>query len=142
MEERLIARSSILIEAPADKVWYALTNPEVIKQYMFGTNVISDWKIGSSIVWKGEWQGKEYEDMGVILRFEPNRILQYTHFSPLSGEQDIPENYHIVTVELSPEGTWTRILLLQDNNPTEESRQHSEKNWAMMLANLKKLLET
>jgi len=123
-------------------VWDALTKPEVIKQYMFGTNVISDWKQGSPIVWKGEWQGKKYEDKGMILKLEPNRILQYTHFSPLSGQQeDRPENYHTVTIELSAEGAQTRISLSQDNNPTEQARKHSENNWVMMLESLKKLLE-
>ncbi len=137
----LIAKASISINAPVGKVWDSLTNPEVIRQYMFGTNVISDWKEGSPIVWKGEWQGKKYEDKGVILKLEPNRILQYTHFSPLSGQPDVPENYHTVTVELSAEGAQTLISLSQDNNSTEKSREHSEKNWTMMLASLKKLLE-
>lgn len=141
MNKGLIAKASISINAPAGKVWDALTDPEVIKQHMFGTNVISDWKEGSPIVWKGEWQGKKYEDKGVILKLEPNRILQYTHFSPLSGQPDVPENYHTVTVELSAEGAQTLISLSQDNNSTEKSREHSEKNWAMMLASLKKLLE-
>ena len=137
----LIAKESISINAPVGKVWDALTKPEVIKQYMFGTNVISDWKQGSPIVWKGEWQGKKYEDRGMILKLEPNRILQYTHFSPLSGQQDIPENYHTVTVELSTEGAQTRISLSQHNNPTEQARKHSENNWVMILESLKKLLE-
>ena len=139
----LIAKASISINAPVGKVWDALTKPEVIKQYMFGTNVISDWKQGSPIVWKGEWQGKKYEDKGIILKLEPNRILQYTHFSPLSGQQDqdMPENYHTVTIELSAEGAQTHISLSQDNNPTEQARGHSENNWVMMLASLKKLLE-
>ncbi len=141
MNKGLIAKASISISVPVGKVWDALTNPEVIKQYMFGTNVISDWKEGSPIVWKGEWQGKKYEDKGVILKLEPERLIQYSHFSPLSGKPDLPENYHTVTVELSAEGAETRISLSQDNNPTEKSREHSEKNWAMMLASLKKLLE-
>ena len=63
----------------------ALVDPAAIKQYMFGTTVESDWREGSSIVWKGEWQGRAYEDKGVILRLEPGRLLQYSHFSPLSG---------------------------------------------------------
>ncbi len=141
MEKGLVARASISINAPAAKVWDSLTNPEVIKQYMFGTSVISDWKEGSPIVWKGEWQGKKYEDRGVILKFDPERLIQYSHFSPLSGQKDMPENYHTVTIELSAEGEKTRILLLQDNNPDEQARKHSEKNWKMMLASLKTLLE-
>ena len=116
-------------------------NPETIKQYMFGTNVVSDWKEGSPIVWKGEWQGKTYEDKGVILRLVPRQIIQYSHFSPLSGLPDVPENYHTVGIELSEKGTQTFLSLSQDNNPTEKSREHSEKNWTMMLESLKTLLE-
>jgi uncharacterized protein YndB with AHSA1/START domain len=141
MDKGLIAKASVSISAPTDKVWNALTNPDIIKQYMFGTTVISDWKEGSSIVWKGEWQGKTYEDKGVILKLKPERLIQYSHFSPLSGKPDLPENYHTVTVELVSDGASTTVLLSQDNNETEQEREHSEQNWKMMLDSLKTLLE-
>ena len=141
MNKGLIAKVSTTINTPSAKVWEALTKPEIIKQYMFGTNVVSDWQVGSSIVWKGEWQGKSYEDKGKILEFEKERILQYSHFSPLAGKPDVPENYHTVTIELSGDGGQTTVTLSQDNNATEEAREHSEKNWRMMLEGLKKLLE-
>jgi len=108
---------------------------------MFGTNVFTDWKEGNAIVWRGEWQGKEYEDKGTILKFEPERVLQYSHFSPLSGQPDVPENYHTVTIELSGAGGQTTVTLTQDNNETEEARQHSEQNWERMLEALKKFVE-
>ncbi len=141
MNKGLIAKASISINAPVGKVWDALADPEVIRQYMFGTNVISDWKQGSPIAWKGEWQGKKYEDRGVILKLELGRLIQYSHFSPLSGQQDLPENYHTVTIELVSHGVETAVLLSQDNNETEQAREHSEENWKTMLASLKKLLE-
>ncbi len=136
-----IAKAAVTIDAPAAKVWEALVSPDAIKQYMFGTNVTTDWREGSPIVWKGEWKGKAYEDKGVLLEVKPERTLKYSHFSPLSGLPDKPENYHTVTIELSPEGNQTEVSLSQDNNPTEEAREHSEKNWEMMLAGLKKYLE-
>lgn len=141
MNNDLIAKASTTINAPSERVWDALVNPAAIKQYMFGTNVVSDWREGSPIVWKGEWQGKPYEDKGVILQFKPGRIMQYSHFSPLSGVPDKPENYHTVTVELSADGNQTRVSLTQDHNATEEERAHSEENWGMMLAALKKFIE-
>ena len=141
MNKGLIAKTSISINAPVGRVWDALINPELIGQYMFGTNVISGWKEGSPIIWKGEWEGNKYEDKGVILKLEPERLIQYSHFSPLSGQQDLPENYHTVTIELSGKGKQTFVSLLQDNNATEEAREHSEKNWKIMLDGLKKLLE-
>ena len=141
MKNENIAKAETKVNVPVDKVWDALVNPEAIKQYMFGTNVTSDWKEGSPIVWKGEWKGKAYEDKGVILKLQPERMLQYSHFSPLSGQPDKPENYHTVTIELSSAEAKTLVSLSQDNNPTEEARKHSEENWKTMLANLKKFLE-
>src|SRR5262245_32983763 len=141
MEKGIVAHAVVVIRAPIEKVWDALVNPETIKHYMFGTQVSSDWNVGSAIHWKGEWQGKRYEDRGVILQVEPRRRLQYTHFSPLSGLTDAPENYHTVTIDLSSERLTTRVSLSQDNNLTDEARDHSEKNWHMMLGRLKTLLE-
>ena len=141
MKNTLIAKAHITIGAPIANVWDALVNPEMIKQYMFGTTAVSDWTEGSPVVWKGEWEGKPYEDKGVILQLKPERVLQYSHFSPLSGQADVPANYHTVTIELSPKGTGTILRLSQDNNSTEEDREHSEKMWGMMLTGLKKVLE-
>lgn len=141
MDKTHIAHASISINAPRARVWDALVNPEVIKQYFFGTTVVSDWKVGGPIVWKGEWQGKAYEDKGVLLRMEPERLLEYSHFSPLSGVADTPENYHTITIEVTDEGAQTLVSLSQDNNASEEEREHSEGMWGMMLASLKKVLE-
>ena len=140
-KENLIARAEIRIYASADRVWNALVNPEIIRRYMFDTTAVSDWNEGSSITWKGEWQGKLYEDRGVILRLEPERLIRYSHFSPLSGLPDIPENYHTITIELSGESGYTQVSLSQDNNPTAQARDHSGKNWELVLAGLKKVVE-
>jgi|SRR5688572_16495227 uncharacterized protein YndB with AHSA1/START domain len=141
MAKGLVAKASTTIHAPASTVWDALVDPRKIKQFMFGTDVASDWKEGSPITWKGEWKGKAYEDKGVIQRLEPGRLLQYTHFSPLAGLPDKPENYHTVTIELSGNGEETKVALSQDNNVTEEERGHSAENWSLMLEGLKKLVE-
>jgi uncharacterized protein YndB with AHSA1/START domain len=137
----LVASARATINAPIAEVWDALVNPEVIRQYMFGATVVSEWKKGSPIVWKGVWQGRPYEDKGRILEFKPERIISYTHYSPLSGLPDVPANYHTVTVELLPKGKTTLVTLSQDNNPTAEAHEHSKKNWETMLAGLKKMLE-
>ena len=141
MAKDYVSQASTTVNAPVSDVWKALVDPAAIKQYMFGTNVTSDFKKGSKITWKGEWQGKKYEDKGEILAIEPNKRFQYTHFSPLTGQKDSPENYHTVTVELAPDGKGTRVSLSQNNNPTEEERDHSTKNWEMMLSGLKKYVE-
>jgi uncharacterized protein YndB with AHSA1/START domain len=141
MENDLIAKAQLTIDAQADQVWKALTDPAMIKQYMFGADVQSEWKPGSMITWRGEWKGKSYEDKGVIQEINPPVKLQYTHFSPLSGEEDKPGNYHIVTIELTDDHTKTIVTLTQDKNATEEAKAHSEKNWMAMLTAMKTLLE-
>ena len=139
--ENLVARAQTTIDAPTTAVWKALTEPAAIKQYMFGTTVNSEWREGSPITWKGVWEGKPYEDKGVILKIEPQERLQYSHFSPLSGQPDKPENYHTVTIDLSGHAGQTMVSLAQDRNTSEQARQHSEKNWKGMLAGLKKYVE-
>jgi uncharacterized protein YndB with AHSA1/START domain len=141
MDRGFIARQSVALDASRARVWDALVNPETIRQYMFGTDVVSDWQEGSPILFRGQWESREFEDKGVILRVEPQRLLQYSHYSPLSGVPDVPENYHTVTVELANDGSGTLLSLSQDNNATEEERKHAEENWGMMLAGLKKALE-
>jgi uncharacterized protein YndB with AHSA1/START domain len=139
--ENQIATAEVSIEAPVSKVWEALVNPEIIREYMFGTTVTSNWTEGSSITWIGEWEGKAYADKGEIIKVEPESQLHYTHYSPLSGKEDIPENYHTVTINLYQVEDRIVLFLTQDKNESEEARQHSEKNWMQMLTALKELLE-
>jgi uncharacterized protein YndB with AHSA1/START domain len=141
MDKNLVAKATTSIEADKRKVWNALVTPDAIKQYMFGADVQSQWSEGSPITWKGEVKGRSYEDKGVILRIEPGRTLQYSHFSPMSGKPDRPENYHTVTIDLSGSGDATQVSLAQDNNPDESARRESEKNWASMLQGLKEYVE-
>jgi len=122
-------------------VWDAITQPDLIKQYLFNTDVISDWKVGSPIIYRGEWQGKPFEDKGKILNVEPEKRLVSTHWSPLSGVPDIPENHHTVAYELSERDGGTEVTITQDNNSTEEEKMESEKNWKTILDCMKKLLE-
>ena len=136
-----IATAETEIDAPPAKVWVALTDPEQIKQYMFGSQVETDWKQGSPIVWKGEYEGKKYEDKGEIVEIEPERRLKVTHFSPLSGQEDRPENYHSLVYELEESRGKTHVSLSQDNNRDEEAAEHSRANWEKMLAGLKQVVE-
>ncbi|MCU1443153.1 MAG: activator of ATPase 1 family protein [Cryobacterium sp.] len=136
-----VARAEITIAASVNRVWEAVTDPEQISQYMFGTEVVTTWEPGSPIVYRGEWQGKRYEDKGTILEVQPERLLRSTHFSPLSGLDDVPENYHTVTYTLEDDGGGTRLTLTQDNNADAEAAAHSEQNWNTMLESLRALLE-
>lgn len=142
MSKNMVAKATTSIGATKSKVWEALVTPDAIKLYMFGADVESNWNKGSEITWKGEMKGKKYEDKGVILKIEPEQTLQYSHFSPLSGKPDKPENYHTVTINLSGGGNETEVSLSQDNNSDEETRRESAKNWGAMLEGLKKHVET
>jgi uncharacterized protein YndB with AHSA1/START domain len=137
-----VATAESEIDAPPSQVWAALTDPEQIRKYMFGSQVETDWRPGSPIVWKGEYEGKQYEDKGEIVEFEPERRLKVTHFSPLSGQEDVPENYHTLVYELEEHGPKTRVSLSQDKNPTEEAAEHSRANWEQMLSGLKQVVES
>ena len=78
-----VAKAEIDVAAPVDQVWHALTDPDSIEEYFFGAKVDTDWRPGSPIVWRGQYQRKPFEDKGKILTVEDNRVLRMTHFSPL-----------------------------------------------------------
>ena len=141
MNNKFVAKTTITINAPAPRVWDALTQPDLIKQYLFGTNVTTDWRVGSPITYEGTWEGKAYKDKGTVLQVEPGRLLVSTFWSALSGLPDVPENYQTVRYELSPAGRGTKLTVIQDNNATQEDANHSGQNWNMVLDGVKKLLE-
>jgi uncharacterized protein YndB with AHSA1/START domain len=136
-----VATAETDIHATRSKVWRALTDPDQIQKYMFGSKVETDWKPGSHITWKGEYEGKKYEDRGEILEVEPERRLKLTHFSPMSGEEDAPENYHTLVYELEESDGTTHVSLSQDNNKSKEAAEHSQANWEKMLSGLKQVVE-
>jgi len=132
-----VAVAETTIDASTTDVWRALTDPALIERYMFGSKVTTDWRPGSSIVWKGEYDGKEYEDRGEIVEVEPEHRLVVTHSSPSSGS----ESHHTVTYELEQVDGRTRLTLEQDGNATAEAAEHSRANWETMLAGLKEVVE-
>ncbi len=130
---------STFIESSPSQVWEALISPGLIKQYLFGTNVTSDWKVGSEILYEGEYQGKPYQDTGKILTLEPEHI-----FSSLirSGGSSDPKDQHTVTYTLDAKDNGTRVTLSQDNCKDEAQAEHFGKNWETVLQSLKQLLES
>ncbi|UKA63068.1 SRPBCC domain-containing protein [Arthrobacter sp. FW306-04-A] len=141
MTDNFIASSCIAIQASADRVWSVLTDPLAIREFMFGTDVVTDWTVGGPIAWRGIWKGKAYEDKGVILEFEPGRRLVNTHFSPLSGQDDEPGNYHTLTWTLEPEGAATKLTLTQDNNASADEAAHSKGMWDSLVESVKNIAE-
>ena len=137
----IVATARIDIEAPASRVWTALTEPDQIAAYMFGSRVETDWEVGHPITWIGEWEGKPYQDKGQVLAYDEPERLSVTHFSPLTGQDDLPESYHTLVYELGENDGVTTVSLSQDNNGSEEEAEHSRANWQMMLDGLKKQVE-
>ena len=140
------AQAKTVVNAPPATVWKALTSSSSMKQFFFGSDIDTDWKVGSPIRFRGEWKGKPYEDKGTIQTTDASRRLAFTHWSPLSGMEDKPENYHVVSFDLSPSGSGTEVVLTQTNlndaEPlTDENRQEYTKNWTMVLEGLKKVVE-
>jgi uncharacterized protein YndB with AHSA1/START domain len=133
-----VATAETDIDAPPARVWAVLTDPEQLKQLWFGAEVTTDWTPGSPITWKGEFDGKSYQDKGEILEVEPERLLRLTHYSPLTGQPDVPENYHTLTYELSGS---THLKLSQDNNGSEDEAKHSQQMWEQLLAAVKEAAE-
>jgi uncharacterized protein YndB with AHSA1/START domain len=113
----------------------------MIKEYLFGTNTVSDWKKGSSITYSGEWEGKQYEDKGEIIDIVPEKLLHTTYFSGMSGKEYKPENYANVIYEVTPQNGSTTVTISQDNIDDEKGVEHMKKNWGMVLDGMKKLLE-
>ena len=141
MKTNITGRVELDIKAPVEKVWEALTTPEIIKQYLFDTNTFTDWKVGHPIIFKGEWEGKPYTDKGTILEIEKNKMIKYDYWSPRSGNEDKPENYVIITYHLKNKGDYTTLVITQENIPDEKMKEHSEENWAKVMGDMKKIVE-
>jgi uncharacterized protein YndB with AHSA1/START domain len=134
-------KTSIAINAPAALVWKALTDPAIVKQYFFGTNVQSDWKAGSDIIWSGEWEGKTYEDHGKILEITPGTYIKYSYWSSMGGTEDKPENYQNVSYNLIEKDGITTLEVGQENIKDEAAKEHSEQNWQYIFGAMKKMVE-
>jgi uncharacterized protein YndB with AHSA1/START domain len=129
-----VAKAEKDVAAPAEEVWGLLTTQA--SRVYFGSEVESDWKVGSSVVWRGEWEGKPFEDRGEVVEADAPTRLVITHYSPLSGEEDSPENYHRMEYTLTDIGGGTHVVLEQDGNPSQESADHAAANWQQMLDGL------
>ncbi len=141
-ENKLMARATVRIEAPASKVWKALTDSAVINQYMKGVDVESEWEAGKSIKWNGIWNGYHYDERGEIISILPGIMLSFTSYSPASSKPDEKEFYNIIAYQLAEEATHTSILIVQDNNQDTSERDKAQHKWDAMLKAMKKHLES
>jgi len=145
INDDLIVSGSIEVNASVSKVWDTLTNPQIIKEYLFGTETITDWQVGSDVIFQGvygEHGENRYKDKGVIMENIPNERLSYTYWSGFSGQEDKPENYSRVTYTLVPRGdnrtefTWT-----QEGYANQEAYEHSLSGMPAFLEQVKAIME-
>jgi uncharacterized protein YndB with AHSA1/START domain len=147
--EPLIIQNTITINAPSSKVWDALINPQQTKKYMFGCEAISDWKVGSDLIWQMDYDGKPFIPVkGKIILMAPGMILGYTVFDPHSNMPDIPENYLSVNYNLIEQNGETILTVMQGdyNTVADGARRYKEaynegKGWDPILQEIKKLVE-
>jgi len=142
MRYDLKVSESVEINASPEKVWAVLTTPELIKEYLFGTETITDWKVGSEIIFQGEYQGQKYKDKGVIKEYTLHKRIRYSYWSGFSGLEDKPENYSIITYDLvSRNGRQTTFTWSQSGFANEEGQQHSQSGMAAFLKQIKSIAE-
>ena len=150
MNEELIVRNEITINAPATAVWDALTNPEQTKKYMYGCETVSDWLPGSPLLWKGVWDGVELVAVkGNIVKIEPGKFLAYTTIDPNNPDMpDAPENYLTVTYSLNEQNGSTQLIVTQGDysKVADGTKRYNDAvsagGWSAILSEIKKILET
>lgn len=136
-----IATARTDIAAAPETVWGALTRPEEISAWMSGSRVETTWEVGSPITWAGEYDGRAYEDKGEVLVVDEARVLSMTHYSPLMGGDDAPENYHTLVYSLTPTEGGTRLELTQDGCDSDEQAGQFSQSWQGMLDGLRTHVE-
>ncbi len=142
MNKDLSVTHSIEIDATPAEVWDAMTNPEKIKVYLYGTETITDWKVGSPIIFQGEYEGHQYKDKGNVLENKPNELLKYNYWSGFSGLEDKLENYFIVTYLIDDAGDGKTVFTwVQEGFRSEESHKHTQEGLPAMLEQIKTIAE-
>ena len=144
MDGSLIFRTQIAICAPQSRVWDALVNPEFTQQYMFGCVPITDWKVGSSLLWRGLADGVDYV-VGEVVAFQPDTLLSTTTFNPHVGHADEPDNYLTGEYHLShSDGVTLNDIVQGDFAEIEDGDkrlQEAQGAWDFALQELKSVLE-
>jgi uncharacterized protein YndB with AHSA1/START domain len=143
MADTFVGHASVTINAPRAKVWAALVNPDTIMRYMPVTSVVSEWEEGSPIVWRSEFQDKPFKVEGTVVRFEPDRLLEYDHSLPIFRSSGVAHSGadRRVTIELRDSEAQTHVAVTEQGNKNKRELEHSEGSWRMVLNGLKALLE-
>lgn len=127
------------IETTPERLWEALTSSEFSRRYWFGSELRSDWKVGSpfALVMDGKTT-----DSGEILEADPPRRLSYS-FKHEMYEELRNEPTSRVTFTLEPFGSLVKLTVAHDGL-VEGGKYLSaiSTGWPAILSGLKSLLET
>jgi uncharacterized protein YndB with AHSA1/START domain len=134
--------STVIINAPIQKVWDALTKPALVKQWQYGSDLITDWKVGNDIRFRTEWQDKVFEQWGKVLEVVPYKIIKYTLFAPRPDLEDKPENYFIMSYVLTEEGEHIKLDIIQEDNRPGAVQEETQGEDNPVLKALKLLVES
>ena len=134
--------STVKILASAKKVWLALTSPDLVKQWQYGSDLVTTWEVGTSIVFRNQWDGRVFEQKGTVLEFSPASRLKYSLFFPRPDVQDMPENYFFMTYELAEnDGTTCLLVRQEDPRPSTPNESSGGDDGPDVLSALKELVE-
>lgn len=134
--------STIRINASRQRVWETITKPELVKLWQYGSDLLTNWEIGSDIKFRTEWEGKIFEQWGKVLEVRPTEIIKYSLFAPRPDLEDKPENYFIMSYVLTEEGGKTRLEIIQEDNRPNAVQEEPQGEENSVLKSLKKLAES
>ena len=134
--------SVITVDATKEKVWDALTKPELVKLWQYGSKLITSWEVGSDIKFRTEWEGKIFEQWGQVLEFTPVELLKYSLFAPRPGLEDKPENYFIMSYVLTTENGQTKLQIIQEDTRPGAIQEEPQGAENPILQSLKKVTES
>lgn len=142
MSKKLVVEKSVKLNTDLSNVWEALTNPEITKKYFFNCEAISDWKVGSPIIFKMTSDGKEIVAVkGIVTAIEPERLLEYSCFTP--EFENVPSKHTTVAYKLSSENDVTELSVTQgDFGDDEKAYNDTDAGWDNVLDGLKMILES
>src|ERR1700744_5127585 len=108
--------SKITIKATQQKVWASLTQPDLVKLWQYGSDLQTNWEVGSTIKFVTKWEDKIFEQWGTVLEFTPTTKLRYSLFAPRPDLDDKPENYFEMIYTLTTENGQTKLEIIQEDN--------------------------
>lgn len=136
---------TVVIDAPVERVWRALTDPAELEQWMadpkVGVQVETTWEVGAPIRVTG-FHVARFVNSGVVEHFEPPRRLRYTHLSSISKLPDVPDSYAAFEFRLEPTGAQTTLTVTVSNCANPSIFKHLEFYWNGTTGVLKRFIET